>query len=283
MKLVLLSLSQESTGLSVFVRRESKRDRMKMSIISRRALCTRGTTAAAFSVLVAKNQMIISAAVGMTENLPSMVSTPSWTLLMPLIDFRSYLEKLAKGENIEKIRGAIEKLERGIFSPKFFLLGVGSKYASLIEYDDLDKELIRLDREIRMQALVDANTAIDTAGKKAQNSNDLQASIAALNAAVSALTTFLNRCPPNDVERAIRTINALRSADKDRDGKISETEFYAAHDLTQTDRVAVTWGVYGTTLLQKQIPDSVFLDVLSFSKPPDVPPELRAAIVKSEF
>ena len=107
----------------------------------------------------------------------------------------------------------------------------------------------------------------------------------ALDAAAESLGRFLDRCPPADVREAKRLILALRDADTDADGALSQSEFKDAM-LSDLDRIAVVWGVFGTTLAENsrpQYPDAVSLNVLKLDPDliPSVPDTMKSAIAMS--
>ena len=73
------------------------------------------------------------------------------------------------------------------------------------------------------------------------------------------------------------------SADSSKDGVIDDAEFYKA-SLSDEERLAATWGVWGTTLYSADLRAAVGSQfILQIKKPPDVPDELKKVIASSEF
>jgi len=243
------------------------------------------------------------------SELPSVASAPSWTLLVPLVEFEAVLrswtaelrsassEAGASADAVRTIGARLDALDAGFpLSPKFFYLGVGTKYAQSIKYDDLDGALVARDRDARLRAMVDANVALDrarkraaTAVKAASRAPDAGAAssevAASLGDAVVAVRGFLDRCPRSDVDAAAGALRTFREADADFDGVVTEAEFYAS-DLTEEQRLAAVWGVWGTTFLDNTRPPYdgiVRFDPLKLSVAPPVPPTMRAAIAMGEF
>ena len=86
------------------------------------------------------------------EEIPSIKETPRWTLLLPLVDLHGALTAWQTDSKVEEKLGKLT--EKGLFSSKNFIYGVGYRYISLIQYDDIDKSLIRKDKDKRMGLLV---------------------------------------------------------------------------------------------------------------------------------
>lgn len=196
----------------------------------------------------------------------SMSRSPSYTMLVPLVELLSAMERSESGTEMMKDLG-----KGGIFSPKNYYLGVGGKYQQSIAYDDIDKNLVRQEKEARFNSLVDVDVAVSKG-----NVGD----------AASALRKFLESCPKQDVSNAQRCLKAFQSTDFDRDGIITDTEFYSPDSpLTDIDRVAATWGVWGGAIsenLRPSYPGLVTLD-LGDTPPPTVPEKLKGPIISMQF
>jgi len=212
--------------------------------------------------------------------IPSIAAVPSWTLLLPVVDLENALLEWSVKPNEEDVREPLAALQnKGLFSSKNFIMGVGARYVNLIKYDDIDAELVRSDRDARFNGLLACSTSIDAAA----NANADDVSKKALGTAAAALGQFLERCPAKDVAEAKRLLAALRAADLDGDGALSEREFADAA-LNDLDRIAVVWGVFGTTLVENMRPRydaAVSLDVLKLSSLPQVPNDFKALVAMS--
>ena len=169
-----------------------------------------------------------------------------------------------------------------LLSAKNFYLGVGTKYATSIAYDDLDKKLVEDDKNARIGAVVFGGQAIDAA-RKALKADDGFAAAEALRTASKRFGDFFARVPAADVAKARNAVAHLKAADSSKDGVIDDAEFYAA-PLSAEERLAATWGVWGTTLYSADLRAAVGSQfVLQIKKPPDVPDELKKVIASSEF
>ena len=199
----------------------------------------------------------------------SMSRVPSYTMLVPLVELQSAMML----ERDDELSGTMMKElgKGGIFSPKNYYLGIGGKYQQSIAYDDIDKDLVRREKEARFNALVDVDVAIS----KGQTVD-----------ATNALGRFLQSCPKQDVDNAVRCLKAFQSTDFDRNGIITDVEFYSPKSpLTDVDRVAATWGVWGGAISEKlrpSYPGLVTLD-LGDTPPPTVPDNLRGPIISMQF
>lgn len=213
------------------------------------------------------------------EERASTSRVPSYTMLIPLVELKTTIEAwLAEGNATRVDQGLHVLAKGGIFSAKNFYLGVGGKYLQAIQYDDIDKALVRRERERRFSSLVDVDVAIDTALKRGPRP--------ALDEADNALGKFLALCPTTDVDNARRALRAFQEADKDQDGVVTELEFYAQGGLTDVDRIAATWGVWGGAISDHLRPDYSpgFVDLdLGSSPPPPVPDNYRRDIIAMVF
>ena len=169
-----------------------------------------------------------------------------------------------------------------LLSAKNFYLGVGTKYATSIAYDDLDKRLVEDDKNARIGAVVFGGQAIDAARKALKNDDGLAAADA-LRTASKRFGDFFARVPAADVAKARNAVAHLKAADSSKDGVIDDAEFYAA-PLSAEEQLAATWGVWGTTLYSADLRAAVGSQfILQIKKPPDVPDELKKVIASSEF
>ena len=169
-----------------------------------------------------------------------------------------------------------------LLSAKNFYLGVGTKYATSIAYDDLDKKLVEDDKNARIGAVVFGGQAIDAA-RKALKADDGFAAADALRTASKRFGDFFARVPAADVAKARNALAHLKAADTSKDGVIDDGEFYKA-SLSEEERLAATWGVWGTTLYSADLRAAVGSQfILQIKKPPDVPDELKKVIASSEF
>ena len=115
-----------------------------------------------------------------------------------------------------------------------------------------------------------------------KNDDGLAAS-EALRTASKRFGDFFARVPAADVAKARNAVAHLKAADSSKDGVIDDAEFYAA-PLSTEERLAATWGVWGTTLYSADLRAAVGSQfVLQIKKPPDVPEELKKVIASSEF
>ena len=106
-----------------------------------------------------------------------------------------------------------------LLSAKNFYLGVGTKYATSIAYDDLDKKLVEDDKNARIGAVVFGGQAIDAA-RKALKADDGLAASDALRTASKRFGDFFARVPPADVAKARNAVAHLKAADSSKDGVI---------------------------------------------------------------
>ena len=78
---------------------------------------------------------------------------------------------------------------------------------------------------------------------------------------------------------------AVAAADTNGDGVVDDAEFFKEGALNEEERLAATWGVWGTTLystdLRPKAAGPPF--VLKITKPPAVPEEYKRVIASSEF
>ena len=138
------------------------------------------------------------------------------------------------------------------------------------------------DKNLRIGAVVFGGQAIDTARKALKNDDGLAAS-EALRTASKRFGDFFARVPAADVAKARNAVAHLKAADSSKDGVIDDAEFYAA-PLSAEERLAATWGVWGTTLYSADLRAAVGSPfILQIKKPPDVPDELKKVIASSEF
>ena len=173
-------------------------------------------------------------------------------------------------------KAGLEALNKGgLLSAKNFYLGVGTKYASSIAFVEDDKNA-------RIGAVVFGGQAIDAA-RKALKADDGFAAAEALRTASKRFGDFFARVPPADISKARNAVAHLKAADASKDGVIDDAEFYKA-PLSDEERLAATWGVWGTTLYSADLRAAVGSQfVLQIKKPPDVPEELKKVIASSEF
>ena len=227
----------------------------------------------------------VDAAAPPRPELPS-AKLPSWTLLIPMIEIddavNAWADDARKGFGLSAKAG-IEALNKGgLLSAKNFYLGVGTKYATSIAYDDLDKKLVEDDKNTRIGAVVFGGQAIDAA-RKALKADDGFAAAEALRTASKRFGDFFARVPAADVARARNAVAHLKAADASKDGVIDDAEFYKA-SLSDEEQLAATWGVWGTTLYSADLRAAVGSQfILQIKKPPDVPDELKKVIASSEF
>ena len=227
----------------------------------------------------------VDAAAPPRPELPS-ARLPSWTLLIPMIEVddavNAWADDARKGFGLSAKAGLEALNKGGLLSAKNFYLGVGTKYATSIAYDDLDRKLVEDDKNARIGAVVFGGQAIDTARKALKNDDGLAAS-EALRTASKRFGDFFARVPAADVAKARNAVAHLKAADASKDGVIDDSEFYAA-PLSAEERLAATWGVWGTTLYSADLRAAVGSPfVLQIKKPPDVPEELKKVIASSEF
>ena len=239
----------------------------------------------AFAAPAMKAGPTVDAAAPPRPELPS-ARLPSWTLLIPMIEVddavNAWADDARKGFGLSAKAGLEALNKGGLLSAKNFYLGVGTKYATSIAYDDLDKKLVEDDKNARIGAVVFGGQAIDAARKALKNDDGLAAS-EALRTASKRFGDFFARVPAADVAKARNAVAHLKAADASKDGVIDDSEFYAA-PLSAEERLAATWGVWGTTLYSADLRAAVGSQfVLQIKKPPDVPEELKKVIASSEF
>jgi len=227
----------------------------------------------------------VDAAAPPRPELPS-AKLPSWTLLIPMIEVddavNAWADDARKGFGLSAKAGLEALNKGGLLSAKNFYLGVGTKYATSIAYDDLDKKLVEDDKNARIGAVVFGGQAIDAA-RKALKADDGLAAADALRTASKRFGDFFARVPAADVAKARNAVAHLKAADSSKDGVIDDAEFYKA-PLSDEERLAATWGVWGTTLYSADLRAAVGSQfVLQIKKPPDVPEELKKVIASSEF
>ncbi|KAK7236153.1 nonsense-mediated decay protein [Aureococcus anophagefferens] len=137
--------------------------------------------------------------------IPSAVA-PSWTLLIPIVELDAAVARWTVdvgAKSTSSVASALELLNKGgILSSKNFYLGVGTKYATSLVYDDFDKKLVEQDKNAR-------------------------------------LGDFLARAPRKDVEKARNALASLVAADANGDGQVDDAEFYKAGALS-TETLAAT-------------------------------------------
>ena len=249
-----------------------------------------GAAATAGSSLVGASPAVAAAPAATAPppalEIPSAI-TPSWTMIVPVVELdaavATWTAQATEGA-YGPVAQALEQLNKGgILSAKNFYLGIGSKYAATLVYDDFDKGLVEADKQVRVSSMVLAANALDAA-KKSLSSEFPSDSAKSLKAAGDRLGDFLARVPRKDLERARGAIANFYAADANRDGVVDEAEFYKAGVLTQEEQLAATWGVWGTTLYQKDLrpltPSTVYLEIRN---PPPIPDALKRAIARSEF
>ena len=99
----------------------------------------------------------VDAAAPPRPELPS-ARLPSWTLLIPMIEVddavNAWADDAKKGFGLSAKAGLEALNKGGLLSAKNFYLGVGTKYATSIAYDDLDKKLVEDDKNARIGAVV---------------------------------------------------------------------------------------------------------------------------------
>ena len=227
----------------------------------------------------------VDAAAPPRPELPS-ARLPSWTLLIPMIEVddavNAWADDARKGFGLSAKAGLEALNKGGLLSAKNFYLGVGTKYSTSIAYDDLDKKLVEDDKNARIGAVVFGGQAIDAA-RKALKADDGAAAAEALRTASKRFGDFFARVPAADVAKARNAVAHLKAADTSKDGVIDDAEFYKA-SLSDEERLAATWGVWGTTLYSADLRAAVGSQfVLQIKKPPDVPEELKKVIASSEF
>ena len=227
----------------------------------------------------------VDAAAPPRPELPS-ARLPSWTLLIPIIEIddavNAWADDARKGFGLSAKAGVEALNKGGLLSAKNFYLGVGTKYATSIAYDDLDKKLVEDDKNARIGAVVFGGQAIDAA-RKALKADDGFAAADALRTASKRFGDFFARVPAADVAKARNAVAHLKAADASKDGVIDDAEFYAA-PLSAEEQLAATWGVWGTTLYSADLRAAVGSPfILQIKKPPDVPDELKKVIASSEF
>ena len=249
-----------------------------------------GAAATAGSSLVGASPAVAAAPAATAPppalEIPSAIM-PSWTMIVPVVELdaavATWTAQATEGA-YGPVAQALEQLNKGgILSAKNFYLGIGSKYAATLVYDDFDKGLVEADKQVRVSSMVLAANALDAA-KKSLSSEFPSDSAKNLKAAGDRLGDFLARVPRKDLERARGAIANFYAADANRDGVVDEAEFYKAGVLTQEEQLAATWGVWGTTLYQKDLrpltPSTVYLEIRN---PPPIPDALKRAIARSEF
>ena len=218
--------------------------------------------------------------------IPSAVA-PSWTLLIPIVELDAAVARWTVdvgAKSTSSVASALELLNKGgILSSKNFYLGVGTKYATSLVYDDFDKKLVEQDKNARVSDMVLAARALDAA-RKTLASEFPSSAAKDLRAASDQLGDFLARAPRKDVEKARNALASLVAADANGDGQVDDAEFYKAGALSTEEQLAATWGVWGTTLFSKDLrpasPDTVLLTIKT---PPPVPDYLKRAIARSEY
>ena len=152
----------------------------------------------------------------------------------PMIEFKQSMDALVDGAKEPAEWPFIRKrLDRffsggpgGIFSDRFFYLGVSAQYVFKIKYDDTAKSaLVDADKLARqkpieetMEALQQLRTELKTPEPNA---------VVVLGCATRArdgVGKWLSQVPAADVERVFGLLKTVRAADINRDGSLSEQE-----------------------------------------------------------
>lgn len=200
-------------------------------------------------------------------------------MLIPLVELKQTIDSWIMEGDPERISQGLKQLKKGgLFSAKNYYLGIGGKYLQSVRYDDLDTTLVRREKDARFAALLDVDIAIEAAIKRGPDP--------ALRDASASLARFLDSCPEADVRETIRALDAFRQADADGNGYLNDLEFYSKDSkLTDTDRLAATWGVWSGAIADHLRPTySGFVDLdLRSDQIPPVPGKFRAAIASMQF
>ena len=103
--------------------------------------------------------------------------------------------------------------------------------------------------------------------------------------AKAAMDAFIERCPPSDAENARRLILATKKSDANNDGFLSKDEYENSTLLDSTDRIAMTWGLWGSPIYmgyRPHYPAYVDFDTDNVEAP-DVPENLRMLVARGVF
>jgi len=247
-------------------------------MLSRRAFGAVGA-AAPIAAALAPARAAAADAPPMPAEIPS-ARMPSWTMLIPIVELDDAVKAWSKRPDTV----ALDALcKGGLLSAKNFYLGVGTKYTQSIIYDDFDKKLIDQDKNARIGAIVVAGQALDAA-RKALQKEDAAGALLAFGDAGNRLRDFLARVPPSDIERARAAVAHVAAADTNKDNIIRDDEFYKAGALSVDEKIAATWGVWGTTLYAQDLRIAIGSPfILKIVTPPTMPDELKQLIALSEY
>uniref|UniRef100_A0A6U3NLH8 Calmodulin n=1 Tax=Ditylum brightwellii TaxID=49249 RepID=A0A6U3NLH8_9STRA len=163
---------------------------------------------------------------------------PSLEYLEPIYEFKLAVDSFqaAAKDNAKwpYLKILLDKFfSGGLYSEKNYYSGLSFKYMQLIRYSETElKEFIKLDQNERYEAMEATmkhlNDLKDSLGKG--NADKINADA---EAARKSLSDWFALIPSSDVKAVEKLFRAVRLADKDRNGRLSEGELAA---LSDTDR-----------------------------------------------
>jgi len=123
----------------------------------------------------------------------------------------------------------------GLFSERNYYAGVGVQYMNQMEYDKNElKEYVRLDKEARFNAMEDTLNSLEAIKNELQKDSPDAAFVRSnAEAASAAISRWFANIPDADRRAVADLYIAVRKADQNRDGRLSDSELAL---LDETDQ-----------------------------------------------
>jgi len=205
--------------------------RGQAAAISRRACLASGYAAVAF---VSRPQAVHATTTARIS------AWPAIEYLEPIYELKLSLGTLATAaEQRDRWPALKKRLDKffsgGPISERNYYAGVALQYVEQIRYDDLD-EFVKQDKRERRSAMEETLGAMEALKRSlAGAAPDADEVASTTTSAQQAVERWFALVPPTDVQRVATLYRAVRSADVDRDGRLSESELAA---LSEADRSA---------------------------------------------
>jgi len=168
----------------------------------------------------------------------NVVEWPSLEYLEPIYEFKLSVDALQRGSKDKTKWSFLKKrldkfFSGGLLSEKYYYSGLGFQYMARIRYSDNElKAFINIDQNERYEAMEATMESLKSLRNNfAKESPDKITADA--DAAKASISKWFDLIPASDLAAVEKLFLAVRTADKDRNGRLSDDELAT---LSETDR-----------------------------------------------